>query len=162
VPANVSPIDSAPPELDATDYQSLGEFRRAIRDFLAFSEESAREHGVTSQQHQALLAIKAHTGREPMSIGELADSLLIKNHSAVGLVARLVERGLVARHTSATDRRRVLLILQPHGEDALARISQNNLHKLTMTAKSLRRVLTMLRKLETAHSAKGEPEGPGA
>lgn len=158
MPANVSPIDPGQSALDATDYQSLGEFRRAIRDFLAFSEESAREQGVTTQQHQALLAIKAHIGSEPMSIGELADSLLIKNHSAVGLVARLVERGLVARHSSAADRRRVLLTLEPRGEEALAKISHNNLRKLAMTAKSLRRVLSMLRKLETAQSAKGDAE----
>ena len=39
-----------------------------------------------------------------MSIGELADSLLIKNHSAVGLVARLVERGLVRRHAAGLSR----------------------------------------------------------
>ncbi|CAN7210669.1 MarR family transcriptional regulator [Phenylobacterium sp. LjRoot225] len=146
------------PRLDPTDYQSLGEFRRAIRDFLAFSEESARDQGVTTQQHQALLAIKAHVGPEPMSIGELADSLLIKNHSAVGLVARLVERGLVRRHASESDRRRVLLTLEPRGDDTLARISHNNLRKLAVTAKSLRRVLTMLRKLETAHSAKPEAD----
>lgn len=162
MPANLSHSDPAPSELDAADYQSLGEFRRAIRDFLAFSEESAREQGVTTQQHQALLAIKAHVGPEPMSIGELADSLLIKNHSAVGLVARLVERGLVSRHTSAADRRRVLLALEPRGEQALTRISHNNLRKLAMTAKSLRRVLNMLRKLETAQSAKGEPEDSSA
>ena len=162
MPANVSQSDAAPTELDATVYQSLGEFRRGIRDFLAFSEESAREQGVTTQQHQALLAIKAHVGPEPMSIGELAESLLIKNHSAVGLVARLVERGLVARRTSPADRRRVLLTLEPRGEETLARISHNNLHKLAMTAKSLRRVLNMLRKLETAQSALSEPEGSDA
>jgi DNA-binding MarR family transcriptional regulator len=147
------------PRLAPTDYQSLGEFRRAIRDFLAFSEESARDQGVTTQQHQALLAIKAHVGAEAMSIGELADSLLIKNHSAVGLVTRLVERGLVRRHASENDRRRVLLTLEPRGDDALAQISHNNLRKLAVTAKSLRRVLNMLRKLETAQGAKA---GPGA
>ena len=146
--------------LDATDYQSLGEFRRAIRDFLAFSEESAREQGVTAQQHQALLAIRAHVGAEPMSIGELADSLLIKNHSAVGLVARLVERGLVQRHASESDRRRGLLTLEPRGEDALMRISHNNLRKLTVTARSLRRVLSMLRKMELAQGAKADAEEP--
>ena len=145
------------PRLGATDYQSLGEFRRAIRDFLAFSEESARELGVTSQQHQALLAIRAHSGPEPMSIGELADSLLIKNHSAVGLVARLVERELISRSTSETDRRRVLLTLEARGEEVLARISQSNLRRLSITAKSLRRVLSTLRKLETAQSAKSAP-----
>jgi DNA-binding MarR family transcriptional regulator len=144
--------------LDAADYQSLGEFRRAIRDFLAFSEESAREYGVTAQQHQALLAIRAHAGHEPMSIGELADSLLIKNHSAVGMVSRLVERGLVQRQPSETDRRRVLLTLEPRGEETLQRISHNNLHKLALTARSLRRVLSMLRKMELAQGAKAEAE----
>ena len=155
-PKAIETVPSAP--LDTADYQSLGEFRRAIRDFLAFSEESAREHGVTAQQHQALLAIRAHVGPEPMSIGELADSLLIKNHSAVGLVARLVERGLVQRQASESDRRRVLLTLEPRGEDALTRISHNNLRKLTVTARSLRRVLSMLRKMELAQGAKGDAD----
>jgi DNA-binding MarR family transcriptional regulator len=91
-----------------------------------------------------------------MSIGELADSLLIKNHSAVGLVARLVERGLVRRSASEADRRRVLLTLEPRGDEVLARISQNNIGKLAGAAKSLRRVLSTLKKLETAHSAKNE------
>jgi DNA-binding MarR family transcriptional regulator len=160
VPPKTSEKAPMTPQLDPTVYQSLGEFRRAIRDFLAFSEESAGEQGVTSQQHQALLAIKAHLGPEPMSIGELAESLLIKNHSAVGLVARLVERGLVSRHASESDRRRVLLALEPRGEDALAQISHNNLGKLAVTAKSLRRVLAMLRKLETTQSSRAEAERP--
>ncbi len=154
---NPSAATAPAPRLEPADYESLGEFRRAIRDFLAFSEESAREHGVTAQQHQALLAIKAHVGSEPMSIGELAESLLIKNHSAVGLVGRLVERGLVSRRASESDRRRVLLSLQPRGDEVLARISQNNIGKLAGAAKSLRRVLATLKKLETAQSAKGEP-----
>jgi len=148
---------AAPPKLEAADYQSLGEFRRAIRDFLAFIEESAREQGVTAQQHQALLAIKAHVGPEPMSIGELAEALRIKNHSAVGLVARLVERGLVGRRASEFDRRRVLLQLEPPGQEVLERISETNLGKLAVTARSLRRVLATLRKLETAQSARLDP-----
>jgi DNA-binding MarR family transcriptional regulator len=141
-------------DLDPADYQSLGEFRRAIREFLAFSEESARERGVTSQQHQALLAIKAHTGPEPMSIGELADCLLIKNHSAVGLVARLVERGLVRRRPSEADRRRVLLELEPQGDEIVALISRNNLGKLAGAARSLRRVLALLKRIESNQTAK--------
>ena len=155
VPPKDSDTDVLPP-LEPADFQSLGEFRRAIRDFLAFSEESARVHGVTSQQHQALLAIKAHPGPEAMSIGELADSLLIKNHSAVGLVSRLVERGLVRRWGSENDRRRVLLALEPRGEETLTRISHNNIRKLAVTAKSLRRVLSTLRKLEVGQTAKGD------
>ena len=116
--------------LDLSDYRALGEFRSAIRQFLAFSEQGAKEHGLTSQQHQALLAIKAHPGPHPISIGELADSLIIKNHSAVELVARLVERDLVARRDSDADRRRVVLTLQPRGAEILESISRRNLARL--------------------------------
>jgi DNA-binding MarR family transcriptional regulator len=147
----LQPVDTEP-ELSAADYQSLGEFRRAIREFLAFSEDSARGHGVTAQQHQALLAIKAHVGPEPISIGELADTLMIKNHSAVGLVARLVQRGLVSRRPSNLDRRRVLLELMPSGEDVLALISRINIGKLQGAARSLKRLLGLLKKLEAARS----------
>jgi len=143
------------PQLSLDDFRSLGEFRRAIREFLAFSEENARIQGVTAQQHQALLAIKAHDGVEPMSIGELANSLLIKNHSAVGLVARLVDRGLVRRRASDSDRRRVLLELEPAGEEVLDVITGANLGQLASSARSLRRVIALLKKIEAAQSAKG-------
>ena len=112
-----SPSLAADDTLTDADYRALGDFRQAIRQFLAFSEEGAKAHGLTSQQHQALLAIKAHPGPEPMSIGELARSLLIKNHSAVELVARLVERDLVARRDADADRRRVILALRPRGAE---------------------------------------------
>lgn len=132
MPALPSPALSsdAGDALDPSDYRALGEFRSAIRQFLAFSEQGAREHGLSSQQHQALLAIKAHPGPDPISIGELADSLLIKNHSAVELVARLVERDLVMRRDSEADRRRVLLALRPRGADILEAISRRNLARL--------------------------------
>jgi DNA-binding MarR family transcriptional regulator len=133
--------------LTAEDYQALGEFRRAIRQFLAFSEQGAREHGLTSQQHQALLAIKAHRGPEPISIGDLAESLLIKNHSAVELVARLIERDLVSRRDDEADRRRVVLELRPRGADILETISRRNLGQLRQGADILAEII------EAAHRA---------
>ena len=129
-------------------YRAMGEFRRAMREFLAFSEEGARAHGLTSQQHQALLAIKAHEGPEPMTISELAGCLLIKTHSAVGLVGRLVERGLVERRPSAKDRRRVQLVLRPPAEQALDAISRANLEQLAGVARNLRDLLSATRDLE--------------
>jgi len=125
-----SPSPAADDALTDADYRALGDFRQAIRQFLAFSEEGAKAHGLTSQQHQALLAIRAHPGPEPMSIGELARSLLIKNHSAVELVARLVERDLVARRDADADRRRVILALRPRGAEVLEAISRRNLERL--------------------------------
>lgn len=128
------------------DYRTLGEFRRAIRQFLAFSEQGARDHGLSAQQHQALLAIRAHAGPGPISIGELADSLLIKNHSAVELVARLVERNLVARRESDADRRRVVLALKPDGAKALETISRRNLDRLNHGADILAEIIETARR----------------
>lgn len=144
------PASAAEPALTPSDYRALGDFRFAIRQFLAFSEEGAKAHGLTSQQHQALLAIKAHPGPEPISIGELAESLLIKNHSTVELVARLVERDLVVRRESDADRRRVLLALRPKGEDVLETISRRNLARLNDGADILAGII------EAARRAAGE------
>lgn len=139
-------VDRGQP-LTPDDYQALGEFRRAIRQFLAFSEEGARAHGLTSQQHQALLAIKAHRGPDPISIGDLAQCLLIKNHSAVELVARLIERDLVSRRDDEADRRRVVLALRPRGADILETISRRNLGRLRQGADILAEII------EAAHRA---------
>lgn len=136
----------AEPALASSDYRALGEFRFAIRQFLAFSEEGAKAHGLTSQQHQALLAIRAHPGSDPISIGELAESLLIKNHSAVELVARLVERDLVARRDSDADRRRVVLTLRPRGAEILETISRRNLARLNEGADILADIIEAARR----------------
>lgn len=117
-------------KLSRADYQALGAFRQALRRFLAFSEMSARTLGLTPQQHQALLAVRAHPGPGAISVGELAHTLIIKNHSALGLVERLVERGLMSRAPSADDRRRVLLTLTDTGHRKLEAISRNNLGEL--------------------------------
>jgi DNA-binding MarR family transcriptional regulator len=104
-----------------------------VRKFLAFSESGAVAQAITPQQHQALLAIKAHDAAEPMSVSELAACLLIKTHSAVGLVGRLVDRGMVERQPSERDRRRILLRLTRAGGRVLETISRKNLGKLKTT-----------------------------
>jgi DNA-binding MarR family transcriptional regulator len=59
--------------------------------------------GLTSRQHQALLAIKGFPGDTSPTVGELAERLRIQHHSAVELVDRLVEAGLIMRvHTPKT------------------------------------------------------------
>jgi DNA-binding MarR family transcriptional regulator len=126
----------------------LGAFRHALRRFLAFSGAEAGAQGLTAQQHQALLAIRAHPGPEPISIGELAHSLLIKNHSAVGLVERVTARGLVTRDQSPRDRRRVILRLTPAGAKILETISRNNLGKLKASLPVFTDLLHALEQLE--------------
>jgi DNA-binding MarR family transcriptional regulator len=134
--------------LGEAEYKALGDFRRAVREFLQFSAEGADEFEISAQQHQALLAIRAHTGPEPISVGELADCLLIKHHSAVGLVDRMVERGIVARIESLADKRRVLLELTPEGRRMLSEISVRNLGRLHETSRTLGGISRTVRRLE--------------
>ncbi|SRR5579883_469302 len=122
-PTRVADLSPEEVEITDADYRALAEFRRLIRQFLATSEAIARNHGLTPQQHQMMLAIAGRPeGVEP-SIGYLADRLKIKHHSAVGLVDRLSEQGLVVRVPSTTDRRRVLVCLTETGSTLLRELS---------------------------------------
>jgi DNA-binding MarR family transcriptional regulator len=126
------------------DYRTLAALRRAMRRFLAFSQEAARAAGLPPQQHQALLAIKGWTGESGISVSGLAEHLALRHHSAVGLVDRLVRRGLVRRRPSAGDRRRVELTLTPAGERLIAQLSSAHLGELQRTGAELRRILEIL------------------
>lgn len=153
-PRTAAALGSAPPtparrrRLTTTDYQALGAFRLALRRFLAFSQAGARAMGLTPQQHQALLAIRAHPGPGSMSVGGLASSLLIRNHSALGLVDRLAERGLLVRGPDPQDRRRVALALTEGGSRALEAISRSNLGKLKSTVPVFTDLLKALEQLD--------------
>lgn len=133
--------------LSEGDYRAMGAFRLALRKFSAFSAAAAQEDGLTAQQHQALLAIRAHAGPDPMSISELADCLLIKTHSAVELVARLVARDLVIRTPDAADRRRIQLRLTRQAEPLLEEITRKNIRELNSTAPVFRDLLRTLRRI---------------
>lgn len=109
--------------ISKSQYESLAAFRFSLRKFLRFSEEAAGAAGLTPQQHQALLAIKGFPGRDYVTIGELAERLQIKHHSAVGLVDRLVLEKLVQRVASAEDRRCVNIRLTSRGEAVLEELS---------------------------------------
>jgi DNA-binding MarR family transcriptional regulator len=130
------------------EYLALGEFRWSMRQFLQFSEKGAREQGISSQQHQALLAIRSHSGSEALTVGGLAEQLLIKNHSALELVSRMVENGLVERSVSGEDRRRVLVKMLPKGAKILETISLRNLRQLSETAEIIAGILTTVRRLD--------------
>jgi DNA-binding MarR family transcriptional regulator len=110
-------------DLSKPDYERLAEFRYLLRKFLVFSEDAAAQAGLTAQQYQALLAIKGFPGREQVTIGELAERLGIRHHSAVGLIDRLVANALVKRSESAGDKRQVLISLTRKADNLLATLS---------------------------------------
>ncbi len=116
--------------LSKFDYEALASFRLAMRRFLAFSQASAEAAGLTVRQHQALLAIKGFPGRESIAVGELAERLLIRHHSAGELADRLGQAGLVHRAPDPADRRRVLLSLTAEAERILHMLSGAHLDEL--------------------------------
>lgn len=127
------------------EYQALANFRYTLRRFLRFSEDAAHEAGLAPQQHQALLAIKGYSDEMPMTIGELAERLQIRHHSAVGLVDRLGSEGLVARKQSKTDRRQVHLKLTARGEAVLERLSAQHREELRRAGPEIAELLQKLR-----------------
>jgi DNA-binding MarR family transcriptional regulator len=140
------PAKTVSKRLAPADYRLLAEFRRQLRQFLAFSEGAARKAGLAPQQHQALLAIKGFDGAEAPTVGDLADRLAVRHHSAVGLVDRLAQAGYLKRNTGETDRRRVVLTLTPRGEAVLARLTAAHRDELRRMMPLLRPLLTQLEK----------------
>ena len=110
-------------ELTTRDYAQLAAFRHALRGFLRFSEAAAEREGLSSQHYQAMLILRGWPEGQPLSINDLAQQLLIKHNSAVGLVDRLAKHELVVRGPSAVDRRKVELRLSPRGRRVLARLA---------------------------------------
>lgn len=116
--------------LTKKDYEALADFRRALRKFLHFTEAGARAAGLTSQQHQLLLAIKGQSERDWAHISEVAQALLLSHHAAVGLVDRCEKAGLVVRSSDENDRRQVCVSLTARGEEVLAKLSGRNREEL--------------------------------
>ena len=139
-------------KLGTRDYRLLSEFRYLIRCFLEFSETAAVQAGLTARQHQALLAIKGVREDAAPTIGYLAERLRIQHHSAVELVDRLAEAGLVLRAPDPGDRRRVRLELTASAERHLAELSTSHLAELKRMRPAL---LEILDQAEEIQSRKG-------
>jgi DNA-binding MarR family transcriptional regulator len=123
------------------NFEALADFRYAIRRYLNFSERNARKAGLEPQQYQALLAIKGLGDLQSATIGVLAERLQIQHHSAVELMDRLEKRGMIRRHRSQSDRRKVVVELTKRGEAKLMRISMPHRNELQIAGRKLLRAL---------------------
>ena len=109
-------------DLTDIDYAALAEFRFALRRFQMFSETKAGEAGLTPQQHQALLAIRA-ADPDAATVGYVAQRLIVKPHTASELIDRLEAIDLVRREPAPSDRRRALLRLTSQATSILSALS---------------------------------------
>lgn len=132
--------------LTDADYQALARFRAGLRRFLNFSEQAARAEGITSAQHQLMLAIRGHPATDgPPSVTDLAAVLQRQRHSIVGLLDRAEEHGLVHSEPDHRDARRRLVTLTPKGATILERLSELHRHELRSFERDFVDVLRRLR-----------------
>jgi DNA-binding MarR family transcriptional regulator len=122
------------------DYRRLLEFRTGLRRFLHWSEEQAQGAGVSASQHQLLLAIRGHSDARGPTIGDVAEYLLLRHHSAVGLVDRAEDTGLVRRRQDRDDHRVVRLHLTARGAETLHQLTAVTLEELVRLSPRLRPV----------------------
>ena len=134
------------PASPGVDYKALAEFRYQLRKFLSFSETAAHKAGLTPQHHQALLAIKGFSSAAPVSIGDLADFLLVRHHTAVELVDRMAKLGLVARNADEDDSRRIVVKLTRKGEHKLQTLSKIHFEELHAASPVLTSLLRSFRR----------------
>jgi len=125
------------------EYQALARLRHLLRVFLRFSEDAARDEGLTPQQHQLLLAVKGF-GSEPPTVGMLAERLMLRHHSTVELIDRLQARALVVRRRSAADKRVASVAITARGARLLRKLSLAHRDELLRTGPELVEALVSL------------------
>lgn len=115
-------------------YAQLLTLRTDLRRFERWSAEQAQSAGLTPMQHQLLLAIRGHADRRGPTIGEVADYLLLRHHSAGGLIERAETAGLVRRVRDGNDHRVVRLELTDAGFRRLESLTAAHLDELQRLA----------------------------
>jgi DNA-binding MarR family transcriptional regulator len=119
------------------DFEHLLAFRVSLRRFQHWSEDQAGAAGLTHAQHQLLVAVKGHPGDLAPSISELADYLLLRNHSTVELVKRAEAAGLVRRWPDTEDARVVRIDLSRKGDRLVTELIEAHLAELHNLASAL-------------------------
>jgi DNA-binding MarR family transcriptional regulator len=137
-------------KLTDRDFEQLLDLRASLRRFLRWSENQARAIGLTSTQHQLLLAVRGHRDPHGPTIGEVARYLALRPHSAVGLVDRAVAAGLVERVPDPERRGKVRVKLTSTGAARLEELAAVHLEKISGLAPSMESLWRGIRAEEVA------------
>jgi DNA-binding MarR family transcriptional regulator len=124
--------------LEQSDFEHLLELRTGLRRFMRWSEHQAQAAGLTPAKHQLLLAVKGHPDPAGPTIGEVADYLVLRHHSAVGLIDRAVSDGLVKRNADPTSKSVVRVTLTKAGAAKLDALAEAHLQELAHLAPTMR------------------------
>jgi DNA-binding MarR family transcriptional regulator len=125
------------PDPTDDDYRRLLELRTGLRRFLRWSERQAEAAGLTPAQHQLLLAVRGHDDPRGPTVGDVAGYLLLRHHSAVGLVDRAETAGLMIRSPDPANASAVRLRLTDEGARRLSALSEQHLEELAHLSPTL-------------------------
>jgi DNA-binding MarR family transcriptional regulator len=142
------------------DYRRLLELRTGLRRFLRWSEQHAEAAGLTPAQHQLLLAIRGHDDPRGPTVGDVAGYLMLRHHSAVGLVDRAEKAGLLTRGQDPDNLSVVRLGLTERGARQLAALSEQHLDELAHLAPTLHALWDALER--TRHTERDGAPHPAA
>lgn len=166
VASNGHTPSSEPAPLTRAQMRRLAEFRFQLRKFLHFSSLTADAAGVRAQQYQLLQCICGMPEELDPTIANVAARMLLKHNSAVELVDRTIEQGLLRRCPDPTDHRRILLRMTPLGEKLLSSLASWHLRELEETGpeliRALRRVLLAPQQNGNGHTSENGRSRPAS
>lgn len=111
-------------------YSRLLAFRTRLRRFERWSADQAQAAGLTPAQHQLLLAVRGHSDSRGPTVGDIAEYLLLRHHSAGELIQRAEAAGLVTRVRDSGDQRVIRLQLTQTAAQCLQSLTELHLKEL--------------------------------
>lgn len=155
----IAPISLDDMTLGQPEFERLLELRTGLRKFLRWSEEQAKEAGLTPAKHQLLLAVKGHSEKAGPTVGDIANYLVLRHHSAVELIDRAEAEGLVRRDPDEDNRSVVRVTLTSLGEKKLGVLTKAHVQELAHLAPTMNSLWKAIEEADGDHPA-ARP-GPG-
>ena len=137
----MAPNDAGARKLDVAHLRRLAEFRFQLRRFLHVSQAAAEQTGLHNQQYQMLQCVGGMPEGISPTIANVAERMLLKHNSAVELVDRTIEQGLLRRSGDEADHRCILLRVTPQGERILVALAEFHTRELEQSGPELVRAL---------------------
>jgi DNA-binding MarR family transcriptional regulator len=152
-----APASELTSELDVAHLKRLAEFRFQLRRFLHVSQTAAEQMGLRHQRYQLLQCVGGMPDGMAPTIANVATRMFLKHNSAVELVDRTIEQGLLRRLDDAADHRRILLSMTPLGERVLASLAAFHTRELEQSGPELVQALdhVLSSRIGRAPSARG-------
>jgi DNA-binding MarR family transcriptional regulator len=133
--------------LTRQDYHSLALLRYLLRKLLRFSKRlTSASARLTPEQYEALLALKAFSADDGLTVGQLSERVQVKHHTAVSLTDKLASRKLLTKRRGSPDRRYVYVKLTPAGAKLVAKLAAAHRREIRKHAPEMVKSLSRLKK----------------